>query len=517
MRNIDSEVVREVGRRRVQIILEHMRGPMVSFVLHVLLLTFLSSLIVREAPKEYDDIDIRQIEIDLSSPVEIPPPPEIDEPDLKDEPTFDSSADVPADDPMDSVDSDFTENSFEEVPVPEIIPPMSFNDSAKTIRVLVPEVMGVRSGKARAETGKKHTRNWAPTQRALKRGLDWLASHQNDDGSWGDSAKGNMSAYTGLAILAFLGHGEDTSSIRYGPTVLRGLKRLLGYLGEKGAGVRGGYRHAIVLYAISEAYAMTKIPMLQNAMDNGMRKLIAGENSVGSFNYGYNNAFDAKIGGPRSDLSVAGWNYQAMKAAFSAGCSTNGFENAYDKAIALGLKKTHFAKTGFRYGAKGGPSPSMTAVGTLCLQLMGEGRSKEVGAGVKYLERPSESIFRWKPAKGGRVKPWSLYQWYYQTQVFFQAYLGKGGKWRKFDKMFSKELVRNQKRDGRWESPAFEHGYAKSGGENSLKGIDQPVYSTAMCCLMLEVYYRYLTTFKVAKLAVRKNGGDDDDLGLRLQ
>ena len=69
---------------------------------------------------------------------------------------------------MDSVDSDFTENTFEEVPVPEIIPAMSFNDSAK----------------------------------------------------------GNIPAYTGLAILAFLGHGEDTSSSRYGPTVLRGLKRL---------------------------------------------------------------------------------------------------------------------------------------------------------------------------------------------------------------------------------------------------------------------------------------------------
>jgi hypothetical protein len=351
----------------------------------------------------------------------------------------------------------------------------------------------------------------------LGKGLDWLAEHQNDDGSWGDTARSNMPAYTGLALLAFLGHGEEPASRRYGPTVLKALKKLLAYLGAKGEGVRGGYRHAIVLYALSEAYSLSRIPMLRTAMEEGMRKLIAGENSKGSFNYGYNNAVDPKLGGPRCDLSVAGWNYQAMKAAFAAGCSTPGLEEAFDKAVALGLRKTHFAKTGFRYGAEGAPSPSMTAVGTLCLQLMGEGNSREVRAGVRYLERPSESVFHWWASKGARIKPWSLYQWYYQTQVFFQAYKGKGGKWRKFDRMFTRTLLKNQKRDGRWESPGFENGYGKSGGEKSLKGIDQPVYSTAMCCLMLEVYYRYLTTFKVASSAGNPEFGNEEDFGLRLE
>ena len=159
----------------------------------------------------------------------------------------------------------------------------------------------------------------------------------------------------------------------------------------------------------------------------------------------------------------------------------------------------------------------MTAVGTLCLQLMGEAKAKQVKAGVRFLERPSEAEFQWKPGKRGKVKPWSLYQWYYQTQVFFQAYKGRGGKWRRFDKMFTRALLGNQKRDGRWESPGFEVDYGKGGGEGALKGLDQPVYSTAMCCLMLEVYYRYLTTFKVAKVADSSVNPIDDDLGLKLQ
>ncbi|NOY75159.1 MAG: terpene cyclase/mutase family protein [Kiritimatiellaeota bacterium] len=516
MKNNCPEVGEKSSLRGWDAVLEHSRGPAVSVSVHALLIVFLSTLIVREEPKRYDDIVSRVIEVDVSRPIEIPPPPPSLDDATRDEPDFDDTSVVAVVDPMESYDAAADFEDFESPESPDV-PPIAVSNSPKILRVPVPSAFSGRSGAARERTGKSHATQWNSTQRALRKGLDWLAEHQNDDGSWGDTAKGNMPAYTGLALLAFLGHGEEPSSERYGSTVLKALKRLLAYLGVKGKGVRGGYRHAIVLYAVSEAYALSRIPMLQDAMDKGMSKLIAGENSRGSFNYGYDNRFDPKLGGPRCDLSVAGWNYQAMKAAFAAGYSSDGFEAAFDRAVNIGLRKTHFAKTGFRYGAKGGPSPSMTAVGTLCLQLMGEGKSKEVEAGLRYLQRPSAANFTWKPRKDGTVKPWSLYQWYYQTQVFFQAYRGKGGKWRKFDKMFTKALLRNQKRDGRWESPGFEFGYGKKGGEASLKGIDQPVYSTALCCLMLEVYYRYLTTFKVAEIAKNDASFSDGDIGLRLE
>ncbi len=86
--------------------------------------------------------------------------------------------------------------------------------------------------------------------------------------------------------------------------------------------------------------------------------------------------------------------------------------------------------------------------------------------------------------------------------------------------MFTRELLKTQKSDGRWETPAFEHGKNKKGGhgEGSFEGLDRPVYATALCCLMLEVYYRYLPTFKVAKnKPANMAAGEDDDIDLRMQ
>jgi len=172
----------------------------------------------------------------------------------------------------------------------------------------------------------------------------------------------------------------------------------------------------------------------------------------------------------------------------------------------------------------------MTAVGVLCLQLFGEGKSAEAKAGLETLQSEAHCWFSWDNNPTAEHPPgWALYQWYYQTQAIFQGNSGTGPEWKKWNKMFTTELLKKQKIEkvngknlGHWTSPAFQHDPAKGGhGEAMFKGLDQPVYSTALCCLMLEVYYRYLPTFKVAKIKAAEanaGGGDDgDDLGLSLQ
>jgi hypothetical protein len=80
--------------------------------------------------------------------------------------------------------------------------------------------------------------------------------------------------------------------------------------------------------------------------------------------------------------------------------------------------------------------------------------------------------------------------------------------------MFTRELIRRQKKDGRWESPAFEGNVGGHSEATELHGIDQPVYSTSLCCLMLEVYYRYLPTFNLKHMKHKNtasSGGDEDD------
>ena len=65
----------------------------------------------------------------------------------------------------------------------------------------------------------------------------------------------------------------------------------------------------------------------------------------------------------------------------------------------------------------------------------------------------------------------------------------KGGKhWREYNKTYQEVVADAQEKDGSW--PAVT-GHA--GGMGAAEG---KIYSTALCTLMLEVYYRYLPATK---------------------
>ncbi len=316
---------------------------------------------------------------------------------------------------------------------------------------------------------------------AVLRALRWFKANQSEDGSW-SKKDGNAPAFCGLALLAFLAHGETPASIEFGQTVEKAMKYIVSKQKPDGAFSANSYEHAICTYAISEGFGLTKIMALKESMDKGINIIVEGQQLGGGYDYSY-----AKK--ERWDLSVAGWQFQAMKAAKMAGCTHPKLEDA----IKLGMDFL----TNIAYDPKGGgfgyasPSstPSMTSAGTLCLQLMGKPNAPQVKTALKYLE---ELPCMWagggaakdkedeKPAPGAKATKQPVYTWYYATQAKFQ----RGGKdWDSWNPRFTKALVQNQIVEGtmgHWEGG--DHGGA--------------VYTTALCCLMLEVYYRYLPTFK---------------------
>ncbi len=350
--------------------------------------------------------------------------------------------------------------------------------------IMLRDLYGTRTPEGRAAALQDHAGgHGGETESAVLRALKWLKDNQRDDGSWqGEGSARSPTAMTGLALLAFLAHGETPGSEYFGPTVRRALQFLIetdqredGTFRNTEVGNRGGvYAHGIASYALSEAYALTRIMEIRPAMEKAIAHIVQGQRPDGGYDYRF-----AKDGGERDRCtSVAGWMTQAMKAAHMANANVPGLEQAMENA-ARGFKLQYVSDAGhFIYASNsGGIRHSMTPIGTLCLQLLGHARSAEARGGLR-------TISDWSPSwtnpnmSGGILEP--VYVWYYTAQAFFH----QGGPiWQRWNDTFAPMLVENQNEDGSW---SWTHGRSADYG---------PVYHTVFNALSLMVYYRYLPTY----------------------
>lgn len=317
---------------------------------------------------------------------------------------------------------------------------------------------------------------------AVKKALDFIASKQNADGSWGKEFK---YASTGLALLSFLGHCETPESAKYGDSVVNGTlflmetaKKNKGKMATEGAGNHHSYEHAIATYALCELYTMTKesgreIPRLENTLRDAVGIIVDGQDKAGGWVYGYAN------GGNNPDMSVSGWQIQALKAAHNTGKKFSGVDRALDKAISYVKKAQDDKNGGWKYRLVGEEStgkPTLTGAGILALQIWNEGDSDHVKKGLDFLDKNYL----------GRPPGADFYAPYYNMQAYFME---GGTRWETFNSKFQKALLDAQNADGSW---------TKGDAKDSL------IRNTAWGALMLEVYYRYLpTSDKVQGLKVR--------------
>jgi hypothetical protein len=306
------------------------------------------------------------------------------------------------------------------------------------------------------------------TEAAVLKALQWLKTHQAANGSWpGQEA----TAMTGLALLAFLAHGDTPASPAFGDAITRGLRYLLDHQESTGPFSKNVYAHAIVTYALAEAYTLTRIMELKLPLEKAARVIINGQQSGGGFDYHY-------LKGQRFDTSVTGWQIQALKATRIALPDLEGLEGALARSTRF-LLSDAFARdgSGFVYEGKDGVPPSsggrlsMTSVGTLCLQILGKPTSPPVISGLKILQTAE---LEW-PASGKA----NVYTGYYVSQAKFQS--GNQTDWMRWNLHMQRMLLAQQKPDGHWEQGDYDNG--------------SHVYTTTLCTLMLEVYYRYLPTY----------------------
>jgi hypothetical protein len=320
---------------------------------------------------------------------------------------------------------------------------------------------------------------------AVVKGLDWLQTTQNGDGSWGNSHK---CAMTGFAILAFLGHCETPLSEKYGDTVLKGMTWLVdlgmkqnGRLSTSAEANPQPYEHAIATYALGESTTFCmqlglNIPNLAEVTQKAGQYIIDNQNKSGGWDYGYKE--DSPRGG---DLSVTAWQVQALKACKHTGLDFRNMRNCINKALDY-VEACQKSDGGFGYTPNGGAhSPNgyatLTGAGVLSFQMWDKGSAKPVRDGAKYIVKKSKFDYDTEDA--------DLYGHYYEAQ----AMIARGGdEWKHYNEMFRDELLSGQNPDGSWKPP---------GGGKKLHAVGARFqtdthYRTCLAILMLETYYRFL-------------------------
>jgi hypothetical protein len=325
-------------------------------------------------------------------------------------------------------------------------------------------------------------------ERAVSSSLEWLKQKQNPDGSWPGQ---NKAAMTGLALLCYLGRCETPESPFYGDTVLKGINYLIelsnkneyGYIGEEIKSGASTYAHGIATYALGEMYTLARLgskelPGMKDAFVKGVKLIIENQNKRGSWTYGGVEAgkpygYNKDSGG--EDLSVAGWQFQALKAAKNSSLKIDGLHSALDKCVDYVLaKQTKDGGFGNANRDQHYNQWSLTGAGTLALQTAAKGKTKAIKDSIEFLHKFLEA----EPLDWN--KNCNLYCWYYYTQAFFQA---GGDEWKFYNQQFLPQILAAQNPDGSF----------KKGRPNWPAGdAADPVYRQVLCTLQLEVFYRYL-------------------------
>lgn len=342
------------------------------------------------------------------------------------------------------------------------------------------------------------------SEAAVNAGLQWLASAQAHDGSWiasqhgggtetyalgenrhgtGDRADTGIS---GLALLAFLSAGHTHLHGDHQATVGRGLAFLIraqmpsGDLsGPKqvgnGKGVTNArmYCHSIAALALAEAYAMTFDVALREALVKAAGYSIAAQDSRGG-------GWRYRPGDP-GDLSQFGWQAMVLRSVETSGIPVpaqvqqrmRSFLDSCAAGTARGLA-TYRPR-------EGRPTSTMTAEALACRLLM------DYPLTAAARREATSMILRDLP---GSTED-NAYFWYYATLALFQL---QDENWRVWNQALKQHLLAIQ-------VPAYRSEPGSWTPDSVWGGYGGRVYSTAMCCLCLEVYYRYLPLYQRSNVA----------------
>ena len=293
-------------------------------------------------------------------------------------------------------------------------------------------------------------------EKAVSRGLDYLARTQNADGSW-PPPNGQGCGVVGLHLLAFLAHGEIPDEGKYGLVMRRAVEYIISRQEPNGllSGPAGSpmYNHGFATLALAEIYGMIDDPKLGPALKKAVGLIVSCQNRQGGWRY--------NVGEEDSDTTVSGAQMVALRAAASGGIEVP--LETMQRGVQY-YKSMYCPGGGFGYQTPNSPNDARSGIGLLVLSLSGAYHSEEAKLTADWLFS----------------NPWGLSYFSYRNYYCAQALLQAGGKyWKKWNELQTPVILNAQQPDESW--------------------IDQQVgltLPTAFNLLALEVNYYYLPIYQ---------------------
>ena len=526
----------------------------VSTIIHCVLILFLIKFAVNSLPATKSDliVEVKDVKIvEPARPIEMP----------KDELASDGPTSPLSDVPLLSMTKGGGDSSAQNVGeqaaagLQEALSNLKESKSALKLGLLGisfgPSEGGNGNGVGEPLGGAGVSQTDAKAEASVNKGLEWLASIQNDDGSWGVREE-TQHIYTSLAVLAFTCHGESTASKKYGENLIAAAKILAQW--SKGMGIvrrhplvaeseegkkhpadpaknyvsPGNFHsHPLMLCAISRLYAGVKVPVLRDALEKAALA-VAGDVERGLGGDWYDRWLhyqgtmaaskipDSEKPEPAcGELSFSGWSCVALRTSLWTGYEFEGVPSSLastEKGIKLRFEEKG---GGFRLSRGDKPDLSSTGLGIMSLHLLGAGGVKEANQSFSWMKRNSNSLktCSWKPDRqllneNPDAFTEAVSGWFYQTQALFLATDGKGPLWRNWREASAKALSAEQNPEGSWLTPAEKYGDESTVDvhKNSLAECsrtrafsdvqDLKIYATTLCCLILETPYMQQPVFK---------------------
>jgi len=312
------------------------------------------------------------------------------------------------------------------------------------------------------------------TDRAIERGLAFLASRQHKDGTFGAGGFSKNAAVVSLCGMAMMSGGSTPGRGPYGAEVDRCLDYVLKNTQESGYIVapsdpqnpdnRPMYGHGFATMFLAECSGMARQADLRVKLGKAVQLILNCQNEEGGWRY-----FPIRA---EADVSVTVCQVMALRAARNAGVFVP--REKIDLAIDY-IKKCQNPDGGFKYilapgGESSFPRSAAAIVGLYSAGIKEIDQGPEVARGLNYL-------VQYIPQRG--VQRRDLYYFYGHYYAVLAMWQAGGNHWSRWYPAIREELLARQRPTGSWVDLSVSNEFA-----------------TAMACLILQMANNYVPIFQ---------------------